>query len=89
MTEKERKKERKREKKKEREREKEKERKKPYHEEGRVNYSSGGGDDLPSTSVERLLGDHCVQDLELHITDGCMGGWDEGMKEGEEKQNDQ
>lgn len=42
----------------------------PHHEESRVHHSPGCGDDLASSSVERLLGDDCVQDFKLDIPDG-------------------
>lgn len=40
-----------------------------HHEESRVHHSPGCGDDLPSTSVERLLSDDCIQDFKLDISD--------------------
>lgn len=42
----------------------------PHHEESRVHYSPGCGNNLASPSVERLLRDHCIQDLKLDIPDG-------------------
>lgn len=50
-----------------------------HHEESRVHHSPGCWDDLPSSSVERLLSDDGIQDLELHIPDGC-GQQRDGVK---------
>lgn len=41
-----------------------------HHEEGRVHHPPGCGDDLASTSVQRLLSHQSVQDLELDVPDG-------------------
>lgn len=41
-----------------------------HHEESRVHHSPGCRDDLPSSSVERLLSDDGIQDLKLHVPDG-------------------
>lgn len=40
-----------------------------HHEEGGVHHPPGCGDDLASTSVQRLLSHQSVQDLELDVPD--------------------
>ena len=45
------------------------------HEEGRVCHSSGRGDDLTSSPVDRLTGNGGVQDLELRVTNRLLAQW--------------
>lgn len=44
-----------------------------HHEEGRVDNSSGRGDDLAPTPVQGLLGNDCIQDLKLDISNHWKG----------------
>lgn len=41
----------------------------PYHEEGRIYHPPRRRDDLSSPSVQWLLGNHGIQDLELYVAD--------------------
>ena len=43
-----------------------------HHEEGGVCHSPGRGDDLTSSTMDGLVGNHRIKNLELHITD-CYG----------------
>ncbi|MPC12705.1 NudC domain-containing protein 2 [Portunus trituberculatus] len=42
------------------------------HQEGGVGHTAGRGDDLATAAVQRLLGNHSVQDLELAVPDGLL-----------------
>lgn len=39
-----------------------------YHEEGRIDDSPGRRDDLAAAPVQGFLGNHCIQDLKLDIS---------------------
>ena len=44
-----------------------------HHEKPRISNPPGRGYDLPSSAMQRLLRDHRIQDLELHIANSCSG----------------